>query len=76
MTTQNFFEGITHVAHISTDEGKKCEHCDFFVGLENFAESINHYIKEHNYKLLHVGQQTSRTSDGDIFHLTVATVGK
>lgn len=76
MTTQNYYEGVNHVVHISNDEGKSCEHCDFRVGTDNFAESINHYISAHGYKLLHVGQQTSRDSMGNPWQLTVALLGK
>lgn len=76
MSNQNYYEGINHVVHISTDEGKSCEHCDFRVGLENFAESINHYINDHGYKLLHVGQESSRDFEGNPFQLTAATLGK
>jgi hypothetical protein len=76
MATQNYYEGVNHVVYISTDESKGCDHCDFRVGFENFAESINHYIDAHGYKLLHVGQESSRDINGNPFHLTVAVVGK
>ena len=39
-------------------------------------ESINHYISAHGYKLLHVGQQTSRDSMGNPWQLTVALLCK
>jgi len=76
MASQNYYEGVNHVVHISTDESKGCEHCAFRIGTDNFAESINHYISDHGYKLLHVGQETSHDSMGNPFQLTVAVVGK
>ena len=76
MNNQYYYEGIKQVVQISNDEGKNCEHCDFRVGLDNFAESINHYINDHEYKLLHVGQQTSRDDAGNPWQLTAAVLGK
>lgn len=76
MDSKNYYESVNHVVHISTDEGKGCKHCDFSIGTDNFSESINHYISDHGYKLLHVGQETSRDNRGNPFQLTVAVVGK
>lgn len=76
MARQDYYENINHVVHISTDENKGCEHCTFRIGSENFAESINHYITDHGYRLLHVGQETSLDSRGNPFQLTVAILGK
>jgi len=75
MATENYYKDISHIVHISTDEGIRCEHCDFRIGTNNFAESVNHYINKHKYKLLHMGQETSQ-KDGNPFQLTVATLGK
>jgi hypothetical protein len=52
------------------------EHCDFRIGLDNFAESINHYINDHGYKILHVGQESSWDSEGSPWQSTVAVLGK
>lgn len=65
-----------HVVYISTDVGARCEHCTQRIGLENFAESINHYIEKHGYKLLHVGTETGVNQDGKMFESTVAVLGK
>ena len=75
MTTQNYYEGVNHVVHISNDESKSCEHCDFRAG-SDLAESINHYIDAHGYKLLHVGQETSRDNMGNPWQIKVAVLGK
>ncbi len=74
MTTENYYKDIKHVIHISNDEGTNCEQCDFSIG-NNLANSVNHYINEHKYRLLHVGQETSQ-KDGLPFQITVSTLGK
>lgn len=76
MTLQNYHEDIQHVVYISTNIGVSCEHCNESVGLDRFAESINHYINQHEYKLLHVGTETSHNMDGKPWHSTVAVLGK
>lgn len=65
-----------HVVHISTSISKGCEHCSTFLQGENFAESVNHYLEQHGYSLLHVGQETSNAQNGDLWHSTVAVLGK
>ncbi len=74
MTPQNRYEGISHVVQLNSDYGKPCEHCSFPIG-SDLSAFINHYINEHGYKLLHVGQETAR-AEGNLFQLTVALVGK
>lgn len=76
MANQNYYDGVSHVVHVSSDESKNCEHCAFQFGSESFAESVNHYMSDHGYKLHHVGQETSRDTAGNPFQLTVAVIGK
>jgi len=76
MSTQNYYKGIKHVVRIATNEGTGCKHCDMFCGLENFEESINHYINDHGYRLLHVGQETSWDLEQKQWQSTVAVLGK
>lgn len=75
MTTQNYYEDVKHVVQISTDTMTGCEHCNEKIGHERFAESINHYIEQHGYKLLHVGTETTHGDEGP-WHSTVAILGK
>lgn len=65
------YEGITHIVHISTHISTGCEHCTHTIGGDNFTESVNHYIKQHGYKLLHVGSES-----GNNLTMTVAILGK
>ena len=76
MAKGNYYEDVTHVVNISTNVGKGCEHCDELIGMDSFTESINHYIKKHGYKLLHVGTETSADSVGKPWHSVVAVLGK
>ena len=76
MITQNYYEGVKHEVHISTSVETKCEHCTERIGGDDLAKSINHYIQQHGYKLLHVGTETSRDMDGNPWQSTVAVLGK
>jgi hypothetical protein len=67
---------IDQIVKISTDIGTGCKHCGESIGLDRFEESVNHYIKAHNYKLLHVGQETTYSQEGSPWHSTVAVLGK
>lgn len=73
---QNYFEGIEHTIYISTDGSTGCEHCGEWVGGDKFAAPINHYIEKHDYKLLHVGSETTDDHAGNPWHKTVAVLGK
>ena len=76
MASQNYYEGLQHVVHISTNIEKPCEHCTIQVGGERLADSINHYIEQHGYKLLHVGTETGIDMNGNTSHSTVAILGR
>lgn len=76
MTTENYYKGIKHVVTISTDESLTCDECKSELERNNVSGALNHYIEQHGYKILHIGQQTSKDNEGHIFHLTVALVGK
>jgi hypothetical protein len=73
-------EDIKQVVKISTDEtltSQKCVVCAIPVGLDRLEKSINHYIQEHGYKLLHVGTETAKSNEGNgLYYSTVAILGK
>ncbi len=75
MTSENYYKEISNVIHISNADLKKCEFCDFQIYPDMLDSSVNHYIKEHDYKLLHVGQETKEEDDKP-WHQTVAVIGK
>lgn len=76
MATENYYKNITHVVELKSDIGVYCKHCDRKVSADDLAGSINHYIKEHAYKLLHIGSDTSRDDQGLPWHSTIAILGK
>ena len=70
---------MQHVVHVSTGVGTYCEHCGEPVGFldaAGLAHSVNHYIAQHGYALLHVGTETSRDDKGKPWHNTIAVLGK
>jgi hypothetical protein len=76
MSDRNGSQSVRHVVHISTNHLKPCEHCEAMIGLENWAESVNHYVDQHGYTVLHVGTETTHDQEGRPWHATVAVVGK
>ena len=71
--------GIQYVTYVSTNIGRSCEHCGYEIGYStgrhDLADSINHYIQKHGYKLLHVGTETSHDDHGKPWHSTDAVLG-
>jgi hypothetical protein len=90
MTTENYFKGIKHIVRVTTDDvDTTCEVCFEFIGkyqktlgINKFATFVNHYIEAHNYKLLHIGTETSYETNSSVssspvlWHCTVAILGK
>jgi hypothetical protein len=74
MATQ--YEGVKKIVHINTDVSGGCGECGEWIKGENLDDAVNHYVQKHDYKLLHVGTQTSNDRDGKPWHSTVAVVGK
>lgn len=69
-------EDVQHVVHVSTGVEMGCDQCSESVGGEHFAESINHYIEQHGYRLLHVGSEWGESADCSPTFFTVAVLGK
>jgi len=77
MASENYFSGVTKVVTVSSSTSRSCTECnDQFALVDDIEEEVNHYINEHDYKLLHVGTETGRSTEGDVWHSTVATLGK
>ncbi len=71
--------GVQEVIGVSGNVIKQCPHCRggfSFSDPPDVGERINHFLKQHGYKLLHVGQQTVESSNGDLWQTTVAILGK
>ena len=68
---------VKHVVQINSNFKIRCEHCPESVGgRPALGDSINHYLKTHAYKLLHVGQETTIDFEGNPWQRTVAVLGR
>jgi len=77
MAGNNIYDGVGKVVEVSTNIGSGCADCGTWLdGSEKFSESINHYIQQHGYRLLHVGGDTTHGNDGTPWHNTLAVLGK
>jgi hypothetical protein len=59
--------------HLGSDVTGTCPHCD--ETLDTFEQSVNHYIRAHVYRLLHVGSESAARA-GDVDIATIAVLGK
>jgi len=75
MPTPSPYGTMRHVVHLSTHRQTSCELCGERLGGDQFAASVNHYLRGHGYKLLHVGTETRRDPQGQPWHTTVAVLG-
>lgn len=65
------------VVKVSSNEYGTCTFCSEVInGENNFVGGVNHYIKVHGCKLLHVGTETLADDKGGPWHTTVAVLGK
>ena len=72
---KKIYEGVTHTVKISTNVNRTCQYCDQSLGGPAFfTKPVNHYIDVHDYKLLHVGTETSHAEEG-LWYSTVAVLG-
>ena len=70
------YAGVQNVARVSSVEGSPCAECDQALSAyDDFTGCVEHYIKQHGYRLLHVGMETETLSEG-LGHSTVAILGK
>lgn len=78
MNSIDLYKGINHIIYISSNLEKS--HCDicrsaFDTNHHALDSRINHYLKDHQYKILHVGTESDGSSD-EAWHNTVAILGK
>jgi len=71
--TENIYKDIKEVMQITPDDVTRCEPCNYLPN--DFADTINHYISSHGYKLLHVGSQTTYDG-GNLLSEIIALLGK
>jgi hypothetical protein len=71
-------QATKRTTYLSSNVGRGCEHCGHSIGAlsqGDVADSVNHYIQEHGYRLLHVGTETTHDSNGKPWHTTVVILG-
>lgn len=72
---------VRKTVQVSSNITSACEECGDWgktsPGFDaDITPRVNHYIEAHGYEVLHVGQETSHTNDGKLWHSTVAVLGK
>jgi len=68
-------EKVKQVVQIFSSNSKQCPDCNFVQTPHmDIDHVINHYLT-HGYKLLHVGQETTRDIDGKPREMTIAVLG-
>jgi len=72
----NYYENIQEIVRISSGEEAICKHCEFKINQDFLDKSIVRYIKSHGYKILQIGQETSRDRDNNKWQSTSAILGK
>ena len=76
MNTDGITQDVKEVVEVSSSFWKTCKYCaDLKLSEDSIEEQVNHYLR-HGLKLLHVGTQSSRTPEGEIWQSTVAVLGK
>jgi hypothetical protein len=72
-------ETVRRATEIASNISRRCDHCNEMVGGGlgdgSVADSINHFITAHGYRLLHVGSQTNHGPNGEPWHNVVAVMG-
>ena len=68
---------IQHTILLRSDEPCVCTRCDEMPVTyhHQITDHANHYIQQHGYVLLHVGQETVWDDNGNPWHCTVMVLG-
>lgn len=69
-------QDVTEVVQVSTSFWKCCKYCSALkMSEDSLEEQVNHSLG-HGLKLLHLGTESSRTPDANVWQSTVAVLGK
>ena len=68
------FSEVKEIIRVDTDTKCQCQigGCDEQLLEYDFTKSVKHYLKVHNCKLLHIGQETGSSN----YQMTVAILKK
>jgi len=68
-------QSVNEIKVISTNILESCKHgCKLPYGGEFFEFNVNHYIQDHGYKVLHIGQESTFDEEGKPYHSTIAVL--
>ena len=70
---------IKYVVAVTANSVSGCQECSEWragdASADTVAEAANHYVAAHGYRILHVGQETTRDVEGRPWQYTVIVVG-
>lgn len=74
----NDLNTIYHTIQLSNHNlSNSCSECKKILrNHEKFDENINHYLQEHNFKLLYIGSQSDRDYEYNLVTNTIAILGR
>lgn len=75
MSTTFKISDTKKVIYVSSDANQPCPLCRQHLNAGDIARSINHILDSHQYKLLHIGTETTDDADGRPWLKTVAVLG-
>jgi len=67
---------VKEVVQVSSSFWKCCKYCSALkLYQDSVEEQVNHYLG-HGLRLLHIGTESSRSPEGEVWQSTVALLGK
>ena len=74
---QTGISDIHRVVKLSTVEYGPCDECDEWRSGTRYSltDHANHYMAEHGYRILHVGQETCEGTEGSLWQASVIVLG-
>ena len=74
--TENNYSGIKHVIELKSNKESSCPFCQPSTLRGDMSECINHFITQHEYRILHIGMETQHAPTSGSWHNTVAILGR
>lgn len=70
-------EAVEKIKVVSSNIYTACEHgCNLPYNGESFEANVNHYLQDHRYTLLHIGQESMPDQEGKTYHSTIAVLSR
>lgn len=74
MSDSSQYEGIKKIIRVVSNNQETCVECH--QPPRDFETTVNHFIADHGYKVLHIGTETEFVNENTPCHSTVAVLGK